>query len=147
MSEPDQSLELDLGNLFFRILDYVYFVLLSMGLYIGFAWFIGTVEEASIQMDDKWLKSAAIVLASFVTGVIIGLKISRQKGGMLTLVFGMLAMVTFTYLMTHEIRQLDMYARYIPLLRTTPHPFIPYVIPGAGFLGMLMYRFFTVSAD
>lgn len=143
----DDAVELDIGHVVMRILDGLFFFIINIVLYIFICWVLHQVEDVSFDMEDRWLKTGAILMSSFLTGVVVGLKISQQKGGLLALSLAILAMLGFSYTMNHELPVAEPFLRMIPLLSASAPPYVPYLVPVAGFLGILLYRFFTVSTD
>jgi hypothetical protein len=152
MQRPDpirdeEVIELDVSNVFLRLLDGVYFLLLNISLYVGFCFLFHQIEINTFAMDRGLTLAAAVVLASFITGVTVGLKISRQKGGLLALSFAVLAFIAVTYLLQHDLPFATKIGKYVPLINSDPPRYVPYLVPVAGMLGILSYRFFTINAD
>jgi hypothetical protein len=145
---PDEEvIELDIGNVFLRMLDGLYFLVLNISLFVGFCFVFHQVEINTIAMDRGLMIAAAVILGSFITGVTVGLKISRQKGGLLALSFAILAFIGVTYLLQHDLPFAAQIGKYVPLINSEPPGYVPYLVPIAGMMGILCYRFFTVNPD
>jgi hypothetical protein len=136
-----------LSELLKRALDFIYFLLLPVILFLVLGWALNVIEEATLSFDDQLSKSGTLLLTAFLTGVMVGLKIAGEKGGMLTLVMGLVAILFFNYLTTQDVRGIELYTKYVPMLNTSTPAMLVYLIPGTWFLGVLLYRFFTVSPD
>jgi hypothetical protein len=131
---------------FFKVMDFVYYLACPFLMCFVMAWFleaIGMHRVLSIYM----VKQGVLVLSSFFSGVLLGLKIGSERGGMMSLFMGLLAIGFFSYELNKDVTIIEQYARYFPILEAATPSFFLLLLPGIYLLGVLFYRFFTVSPD
>lgn len=128
---------------FQRLFDLAIFLIVPVMIALAISWFCDAMTLSNA-FQQSLITSGVLLLSGFFTGVFIGLKIAGEKGGILTLVLGMGALIAMAYFVFQESKGMELITSYFPFFHGSAPTYVAFSIPGAGLLGILFCKFFSI---
>lgn len=128
------------------LMTYCYFLFLPIFIGILIAWLMELIN-LSILIPAMMLKSAALLLAMFISGALIGKKIAGEPGGLFPFFIAILAFSSFAFLLFSEAQGMELISQYVPLMEKSIPEILYLSLPAVGLFGVVMYRTITVGND